>query len=213
MRSSRAAAGRADSTGRHPAGGAIRTARVVEHHSQTGSTSGSAEAGTGLDAARGADMAGDLSGGPAHPMREPHLRTVRLLAECFQAFERASGGHVRALGLTPPQFDIIATLGRTRGLTFRELGERTLITKGTLTGIIDRLEARGFVARVASDEDRRSTIVRLTAQGESLFEQVFPAHVAYLRDRFDGWSEADFRSLERQLVRLRDALGRSVPER
>ena len=150
------------------------------------------------------------AGGPSGSPRPPHLRTVRLLAECFQAFERASGGHVRALGLTPPQFDILATLGRTEGLTFRQLGEQTLITKGTLTGIIDRLEARGLVIRVPSDADRRSTIVRLTAQGEVLFEQVFPAHVAYLRDRFNDWSQADFHGLERQLERLRDALTRGA---
>ena len=140
------------------------------------------------------------------PDVQPHLRTVRLLAECFQAFERASGGHVRALGLTPPQFDIVATLGRTDGMTFRQLGQRTLITKGTLTGVVDRLEARGVVERVASHADRRSTVVRLTPAGEALFEEVFPAHMAHLRERFAGWSRADFERLETELTRLRDSL-------
>jgi len=43
------------------------------------------------------------------------LRSVRLLAQCYQGFERLSGRHVRALGLTPAQFDIVATLGNTEG--------------------------------------------------------------------------------------------------
>jgi hypothetical protein len=53
--------------------------------------------------------------------------------QCYQAFEAYSATHIRTLGLTPPQFDIVATLGNTSGMTATELGEKTLITKGTLT--------------------------------------------------------------------------------
>ena len=93
--------------------------------------------------------------------RERYLRTLRALAESYHAFERYSAARVRIYGLTPAQFDIIATLGNTAGMNFRELGEKNLITKGTLTGVIDRLEARGMVKRVASKSDGRSTLVRL----------------------------------------------------
>lgn len=145
-------------------------------------------------------------------MAEPHLRTIRLLAECYQAFEQASGRHVRELGLTPPQFDIIATLGRTPGMSCRELGEQTLITKGTLTGVLDRLEARGYVVRTPSVEDRRSVLVRLTDAGEALFEQVFPAHVRHLKSRFAGFAESDLSGINQALARLRDALVEPVAE-
>jgi len=64
-----------------------------------------------------------------------------------------SSVHIRSLGLTPPQFDIVATLGNTPGMSPKELGEKTLITKGTLTGVVDRLEDKGLVRpdRLASD--------------------------------------------------------------
>ena len=76
-------------------------------------------------------------------MAERYLRSIRLLAECFHAFERQAGANIRCrTGLTPPQFDIIATLGNTPGMSFKELSERTLITKGTLTGVVDRLEEK-----------------------------------------------------------------------
>jgi DNA-binding MarR family transcriptional regulator len=131
---------------------------------------------------------------------------VRLLAVCYQAFERLSGAHVRSLGLTPAQFDIVATLGNTAGMTFRELGERTLITKGTLTGVVDRLEERGVVERVANQADGRSSIVRLTRDGERLFDRVFAEHVDHCRLAFAGWREQDFEALDAQLARLRGAL-------
>jgi DNA-binding MarR family transcriptional regulator len=140
---------------------------------------------------------------PALP-RERYLRTLRALARCFQAFERHSAAHVRSLALTPSQFDIIATLGNTPGMTFRELGDETLITKGTLTGVVDRLEARGLVRRVCLETDARSTLVQLTARGEAAFERAFPAHVAHLRKPFAALTAADLDALARLLDRLRD---------
>jgi len=66
-----------------------------------------------------------------------------------------------------------------------------LITKGTLTGIVDRLVERGWVERAAHDSDRRCQIVRLTPSGEALFAQAFPAHMAHLAACFAGVSAAD----------------------
>lgn len=135
---------------------------------------------------------------------ERYLKTLRALAECFQAFERHSARHLRTLGLTPPQFDIIATLGNTPGMTFRELGDQTLITKGTLTGVVDRLAERGLVERMPSPADGRSTIVRLTRRGEAEFRRVYPAHVAYLKPAFAGMTDLD--RLEELLEALRSRL-------
>lgn len=129
-------------------------------------------------------------------VRERYLRTLRALAESYHAFERYSALQVRAFGLTPSQFDIIATLGNTAGMSFRELGEKTLITKGTLTGVVDRLEARGTVKRTASKADGRSTLVRLTKKGEAEFERVFAPHIAYLKKPFSMLSEAEMNQLE-----------------
>jgi DNA-binding MarR family transcriptional regulator len=119
------------------------------------------------------------------------LPTVQALVQCYQAFEAYSDANVRALGLTPPQFDIIATLGNTPGMTATELGEKTLITKGTLTGVVDRLVDRGWVERVAHGSDRRCQIVRLTASGEALFAEVFPAHMTHLAQVFGAASSAE----------------------
>lgn len=142
--------------------------------------------------------------------RERYLRTLRSLARCYQAFERHSAAHIRALGLTPSQFDIIATLGNTPGMSFRQLGEETLITKGTLTGVIDRLEERGLVRREGCPTDGRSTLVQLTARGEAEFERAFPAHIAHLKRAFASLAAADLDTLECMLDRLRDAFERAA---
>ncbi len=137
---------------------------------------------------------------------------IRELARCYQAFQRASDAHIRLSGLTPPQFDIVVTLGNTDGMTFKELGSRTLITKGTLTGVVDRLEARGLVAREASPTDGRSTLVRLTPEGERLFHRVFEPHLAFLAPAFESLPECGRKELEKRLRQLRLALERRSHE-
>ncbi len=139
-------------------------------------------------------------------MKERYLKSVRLLSECFHAFEQLSAAHVRGSGLTPSQFDILVTLGNTDGMCFRELGDKTLITKGTLTGVVDRLEQKGLVRRHVLEDDRRMTMVRLTALGERAFERLFLPHVAYCKQSFEDYAEKDFALLESTLAKLKNAL-------
>ncbi len=139
-------------------------------------------------------------------MGERYLKSVRLLAECLQGFERYSGESVRQYGLTHAQFDIIATLGNTSGMSYKELGERTLITKGTLTGVIERLEQKGLVLRERSTKDKRSYFVRLTDRGEAVFRDVFPKVVAHGKQLFDGFSDAEFDEVDGALKKLRERI-------
>jgi len=138
--------------------------------------------------------------------KESFLSTVRELARCYQAFEAYSAAHIRTLGLTPAQFDIVATLGNTQGMTFKELGEKTLITKGTLTGVVDRLSDKKLVRRVASPTDGRSQIVQLTAAGAALFDKVFPEHIDHVRGAFTELASAELDEIRLAIARLRTAI-------
>ncbi len=135
----------------------------------------------------------------------PFLPTLRQLAGAYQAFEAYSSAHIRTLGLTSAQFDIVATLGNTPGMSFRELGEKTLITKGTLTGVVDRLAEKQLVRRIASPSDGRSQIVQLTPEGEALFARIFPAHLAHMQQAFDGLAADELAAIGDTLGRLREA--------
>ena len=131
------------------------------------------------------------------------MPTLRQLIRCTQAFERFSGAHVKKMGLTESQFDVIATLGNTQGMTCKELGERTLITKGTLTGVLDRMAARGLVSRKADADDARRTHISLTRKGALLFDDAFPAHMQHLQRVFDRIPPAELISLQNHLGDLR----------
>ena len=134
------------------------------------------------------------------------LPTLLGVVRAYQAFDAVSEAHIRKMGLTGPQFDIIATLGNTPGMTCGELGEKTLITKGTLTGVLDRLEGKGLLVRVVSKEDRRSFTVKLTRQGQTCFESVFPGQLAFLNQYLSQLSAEDRAAIEGSMARFRAVL-------
>lgn len=136
-------------------------------------------------------------------MSERYLRSIRLMAQCMQEFERFSTDTIRLFGLTHSQFDIIATLGNTPGMSCKELGEKTLITKGTLTGVLDRLEKKALLERSRSLDDKRSYFVKLTASGEQLFAKAFPQVIHNGRQAFANYTDADYEAMEQQLLKLK----------
>ena len=138
--------------------------------------------------------------------KQPFLALVRELVWAYQAFSRLDSDGLRQFKLTTPQADVIFTLGNTEGLTFKEIGELTLITKGTLTGVIDRLEQKALVKRAQGSDDRRCTRVILTKKGNQLFRDIFPKHVAHLKAHFDQLSNNEILTIQRALKKLRQIL-------
>jgi len=131
------------------------------------------------------------------------LPVLRDLVLAYQGFERYSAPHINALGLTTTQFDVIATLGNQPPMTCKELGEKTLVTKGTLTGVLERLEAKGILQRKANPGDARSQMIGLTAQGQQLFDKIFPEHLKYLGKAFEKLSASEMGQLQTSLKQLR----------
>lgn len=131
---------------------------------------------------------------------------LRQLLRTHQAFLSYAARHVHRLELTLPQYDVIITLGKTAGMQPKKLGEETLITKGTLTGVVSRLEDKGLVERSASKKDGRSQIIRLTDAGRAIYEQTFPEHLAHIGRLFDEYAPEDIARLEADLQRLHEAV-------
>ena len=67
---------------------------------------------------------------------------------------------------------VIIYNGPNEGMILSEIGEQMLVTKGNITGLIDRLEKQVFVTRVRDDVDRRKILVTMTEQGKIFIEKV-----------------------------------------
>ncbi len=131
----------------------------------------------------------------------PLVRELLSAYHAFAAFD-ANGHRLSGSDLTVAQANVIFTLGNTDGMTCKDIGDWTHITKGTLTGVIDRLENKDLVERWAVEGDGRKTIIALTRLGERVFKKEFPRHVSYLKERFDQLGARDRDQAERLLQKI-----------
>jgi len=133
-----------------------------------------------------------------------YLALMEALAKAHHKFSLfdAEIHRLSASGLTAPQAKVIFCLGDTDGLTCSEITERTLITKGTLTGVIDRLEEKGLVQRWSDGDDARRIIVDLTRLGERVYQREYPRYLAQMIPRFESLSVRDLQQATALLDRI-----------
>jgi MarR family transcriptional regulator, 2-MHQ and catechol-resistance regulon repressor len=111
---------------------------------------------------------------------------------------------LQKLHLTPPQFYVLATIGYSGGLPFGEIGAKMMVTVSNLTGIVDRLEQKGLVARKRDVNDRRVVHVVLTDRGTKIYKSTIPI--------FEKSVSQIFASLDRQRQKKLSALLRQLDQ-
>ena len=90
------------------------------------------------------------------------------------------------LGLTPPQFYVLATIGYAGSLPFGEIGAKMMVTVSNLTGIVDRLEQKKLVLRKRDETDRRVVHVTLTDKGSNLYKTTIPVFERSIAEIFSS---------------------------
>jgi DNA-binding MarR family transcriptional regulator len=127
------------------------------------------------------------------------------------AFNRFYKPMLDRLGLTYPQYLVMLVLWEQDGLPVKEIGERLFLDSGTLTPLLKRLEAAGFVKRTRSTEDERQVIVALTSQGGALKEKARSLPLSILAA--SECSVAELAALKKEVESLRDKLNAALGER
>jgi DNA-binding MarR family transcriptional regulator len=131
------------------------------------------------------------------------LPVIKELVRAYQEFEGYSSTHIRGLGLLPVQFDVIATLANQPPMTYKLLGEKTLISKSSLTGVVERMVKKGFIATLENPDDARSHLLKLTAKGQKIFDKAFPEHLQHLESAFQKLSKNQMKEIEKSLKTLK----------
>ena len=150
-------------------------------------------------------------------MAKPEPNTTRQLSDflCFAvysanlAFGKAYKPYLEELGLTYTQYITIIALWENDHQTVSGLGEKLFLESNTLTPILKKLEAEGYLRRQRSTADERQVVVSLTDAGRALRERAFNIT---LKDAV-GLSEEEFALLRNMTVKLRNNLVKTVKER
>lgn len=134
-----------------------------------------------------------------------HARVDDQLCFALYATSRAVMGVYRAklkdLGLTYPQYLTMLAVWEADGRTVRELGDALDLDSGTLSPILKRLQAAGYLEKDRQHDDERTVRISCTARGKEL-----EAAAGAVRDYVEastGLSSAEFTSLRASLHRLR----------
>jgi DNA-binding MarR family transcriptional regulator len=135
-------------------------------------------------------------------LRSSVLAWLRL-ARVFQKIDRVSEMHMRSLGLTMAQFDILAQVGSAHGITQQELADRLLVTKGNISQLIDRMEKLGLLRRF---QEKRSNNLSLTAKGQELYARAVPSQEDLVAKQFSSLSSTEVDNLLQLLRKLDHAL-------
>ena len=127
-----------------------------------------------------------------------------VLIKAAHALEVYATNSVTGLEIGGSDFAALEALLHKGPLPVNEIGRRVLLTSGSVTVAVDRLEARGLVERRASSTDRRARIVHLTKEGRKLIARAYAAHAADL----ERLASASLTRSERQLlIRLLKKIG------
>lgn len=136
------------------------------------------------------------------------LRLWLRLFTCTTMVERTVDQMLkREFGSSLARFDVLAQLDRAPdGLRMGELSEGTLTTNGNVTWLVAALEAEGHVKRRTATDDRRATVVRLTASGRRHFTTMAREHEALIIGRFAGLSAIERRTMHSLLGSVKQHL-------
>jgi DNA-binding MarR family transcriptional regulator len=106
----------------------------------------------------------------------PFADATRALVKAGFLISNRPEAAYRKYRLSLAEADVVATIARAPEgqLNCSEIAEKTLITKGGITKVLDRLETRGLVKRVPSRDDRRSISIQLSAKGVEFWREFFP---------------------------------------
>lgn len=111
---------------------------------------------------------------------------------------------LRTIGLSVPQCDVLTTLTEQEGVSQQELAQRLYVTKGNISGLIDRLADAGLVERRSLPQDRRSHAIFLTEAGRKAAQAGLAIQHAYVAETFGALDASDLAEFGRLLVLARD---------
>jgi len=121
------------------------------------------------------------------------------LARVFQQIDTRSERFFRLHGLNTAQFDVLAKVGTTSGITQQALADALLVTKGNISQLLSRMEQDGLIAR---RQEGRANCLFLTERGQELYALVVPQQEALIAQLLAPLADDEQRELLRLLRKL-----------
>lgn len=131
-------------------------------------------------------------------------KTIIELKKTSDMIEEVHNSFFSQYGISNTKFNVLAILynGPKEGMMLSDIGEQMLVTKGNITGLIDRLEKHGFVRRVRDDVDRRKVMAVITEKGMQFTKELMENYKQWTKDVMMGLDTEEKNELIRILKKM-----------
>ena len=135
------------------------------------------------------------------PEKAHHRRAWLGLLRCFSSIDRVLMRRFsEKFNSSLPRYDVLTTLALSpNGMTMGELASSMMVTKGNITGVVNRLKQDGLVRKVTSRSDRRIQSVTLSAEGRVLWDAMHADYDRTISEILSGQSIEDLDALTEML--------------
>ncbi|AIQ21051.1 MarR family transcriptional regulator [Paenibacillus sp. FSL H7-0357] len=134
------------------------------------------------------------------------LKLFVVLSKAYKSLMDLAVKDMKSHGLASAEFMILEVLYHRTRIPLQQIGEKILVTSGSITYNIDKLEKRGLLKRVPCSDDRRVTYAEITEAGRELFDDIFPRHVSSIHGMMGGLNQEE----KEQAIELLKKLGKGI---
>jgi len=131
-----------------------------------------------------------------------HFLPYRLSVLSNRVSQAIARDYARRFGISITEWRVIAVLGRYDGLSAREVATRTAMDKVAVSRAVTALAAAGRIRRARAEHDRRQSVLRLTAKGWKVYDEVVPLALEHERRLLARLAEEERGALDRILDKL-----------
>ncbi|MGG4036421.1 MarR family transcriptional regulator [Paenibacillus cisolokensis] len=108
--------------------------------------------------------------------QDQSLKLFVVLSKAYKFVMDRAVKDMKRNGLSATEFSVMELLYHKGRTPLQRIGDKILITSGSITYTVDKLEQKGYIRRVSSPDDRRVTYAEMTPLGTELFDRIFPEH-------------------------------------
>lgn len=134
--------------------------------------------------------------------KEDTLKALTTLLRASSSVEKVVRLDMTSYGLNSTEFAVMELLYNKGRQPIQMVGKRILLASSSITYVIDKLEEKKLVERVADEKDRRVTFADLTEIGRQKMEEIFPQHAQTIEKLFEGLSDEEINQLRQTLKRI-----------
>lgn len=131
------------------------------------------------------------------------LKLFIVLSRAYKAINEHVNKVIQAKGLNPTEFGVLDLLYHKGDQPMQQIGGKILLASGSITYVVDKLEQKGMLKRVACPSDRRVTYAQITDEGRNFMQEVFPDHAQQIHSLMSSLSDSE----KQQAIDLLKKLG------